>query len=377
MGDLLRSAWREPAAPDPPGRTWRDWALVGVLAAVVLAEAALRPDLLHRTVWVVLELVLLPLLPWRRTHALPTLLIAFLVASAVTVVLGEQPELVSLAALLVLPYALARWGAGREILAGIAVMVVVAVIPWLVIPTAPGDIIGGSAVAVTALALGLATRFRARVRAREIDRAKMLERERLARDLHDTVAHHVSAIAVRAQAGLAVAGADPGAAADALRVIETEASRTLTEMRSIVRALRRDDRPDRIEWAPHPGLAEVRRLADRDGAGPAVEVTTTGDVDTLSEPVATTVYRLAQESVTNARRHARGATRIRVDVTVDNAAVTLVVSDDGAPVTVRPAPGYGIIGMAERADLLGGTCTAGPDPDGGWTVTARLPRRIP
>lgn len=377
MGDLLRSAWREPAAPDPPGRTWRDWALVGVLAAVVLAEAALRPDLLHRTVWVVLELVLLPLLPWRRTHALPTLLIAFLVASAVTVVLGEQPELVSLAALLVLPYALARWGAGREILAGIAVMVVVAVIPWLVIPTAPGDIIGGSAVAVTALALGLATRFRARVRAREIDRAKMLERERLARDLHDTVAHHVSAIAVRAQAGLAVAGADPGAAADALRVIETEASRTLTEMRSIVRALRRDDRPDRVEWAPHPGLAEVRRLAHRDGAGPAVEVTTTGDVDTLSEPVASTVYRLAQESVTNARRHARGATRIRVDVTVDNAAVTLVVSDDGAPVTVRPAPGYGIIGMAERADLLGGTCTAGPDPDGGWTVTARLPRRIP
>jgi signal transduction histidine kinase len=82
-----------------------------------------------------------------------------------------------------------------------------------------------------------------------------------------------------------------------------------------------------------------------------------------------------QESVTNARRHARHATRIEVRVTVDDTAVRLRVSDDGDTSPIRPSPpGYGLIGMIERADLLGGTCAAGPGPDRGWTVTAVLPR---
>ena len=92
--------------------------------------------------------------------------------------------------------------------------------------------------------------------------------------------------------------------------------------------------------------------------------------------IGSAIYRLAQESVTNARRHARHVTRIEVRVTADDTAVRLRVSDDGEPGLVRPAvsPGYGLAGMIERAGLLGGTCEAGPNPGRGWTVTAVLPR---
>ena len=237
-------------------------------------------------------------------------------------------------------------------------------------PTTVADVIGGTAVVVTTGTLGLAFRWRAGARARELDRVKLLEREQLARDLHDTVAHHVSAIAIQAQAGTAVASTDPDAAARVLRVIEGEASRTLDEMRSMVRVLRRDDAPD---LAPSPGIADLRHLARAEGGGPAVEVELVGDVEALPPAIAAAVYRLAQESVTNARRHARNATRVDVRVQVDAAGIRLDVRDDG-DAAASAAPGYGITGMIERATLLGGTCEAGAAPGGGWAVTAVLPR---
>jgi signal transduction histidine kinase len=197
---------------------------------------------------------------------------------------------------------------------------------------------------------------------------KLLERERLARDLHDTVAHHVSAMAIRAQAGIATAASDPAAAIDALRIIDAEAARALDEMRGIVRILRAEEPMD---LTPGPRVADLEQLASR--TGPTVEVEVVGEADGLQPPVGAAIYRLAQEAVTNARRHARHATRIDVRVVVDENSVRLRVSDDGEP---RPsgAPGYGLVGMTERAGLLGGTCAAGPDPDRGWIVTAELPR---
>ena len=221
----------------------------------------------------------------------------------------------------------------------------------------------------------MALRYRAGARLRELDQVKLLERERLARDLHDTVAHHVSAIAIRAQAGLATAASHPDAATDALRVIEAEASRALAEMRAMVRVLRR--RPaGRRPGARAARVADLEQLAGRRPRRPGVDVGVSGDLDDLPPSVGAAIYRLAQESVTNARRHARHATRIEVRVAADDTSVRLRVSDDGDTGAVRPAapPGYGLIGMIERADLLGGTCEAGPDPDRGWTVTAVLPR---
>ena len=237
----------------------------------------------------------------------------------------------------------------------------------------PSDAVVGSAVLLSAMALGAVFRFRAGARMRELDQVTLLERERLARDLHDTVAHHVSAIAIRAQAGLAMSASQPDAAGQALRVIEAEASRTLAEMRSIVRVLRRGDP---AELAPSPGIAGLERLAGPNRADPSVDVELCGDFTGVPPSVEAAIYRLAQEPVTNARRHARHATRIEVRVAAGDALVRLRVSDDGDTGVLRPAgsPGYGLTGMMERARLLGGTCEAGQGPGQGWTVTAVLPR---
>jgi signal transduction histidine kinase len=221
-------------------------------------------------------------------------------------------------------------------------------------------------VLVLAMAVGAAVRYRARARTRELDQVKLLERERLARDLHDTVAHHVSAMAIRAQAGIATAASDPNAAIDALRIIDGEAARALDEMRGVVRILRTE-----ADLTPGPRIGDLAHLVSR--TGPSVEVEIIGDTDELPSAVGAAIYRLAQEAVTNARRHARHATRIDVHVVVDETSVRLCVSDDGLLRQSR-STGYGLTGMKERATLLGGTCEAGPNTVRGWTVTAVLPR---
>jgi signal transduction histidine kinase len=144
-------------------------------------------------------------------------------------------------------------------------------------------------------------------------------------------------------------------------------------MRTMVRVLRRNEP---VDLAPSPRICDLERLVARSRAGPPVDVRFLGDVDDLSPSVGAAIYHLAQESVTNARRHARRATRIEVCVAADETSVRLRVRDDGDTSLIRPtgSPGYGLIGMIERADLLGGTCEAGPDLDRGWTVTAVLPR---
>ena len=165
---------------------------------------------------------------------------------------------------------------------------------------------------------------------------------------------------------------DPGAAIDALSVIESEGVRTLAEMRVLVGALRQGDDP-----ALHSPkvAADIASLARTSGQGPAVEVSLADDVDGLHPSVGAALYRIAQESVTNATRHAARPSRVTVDLVAEGDVVHLRVVDDGEPVAVeRPGSGYGIVGMRERVSLLGGTLTAGPGPERGWAVDARVPR---
>jgi signal transduction histidine kinase len=367
--------WYEPHAPNPPRRSWRDWALVGVFIGLVLLEGAVRQDLSHRLVWVLVAVAIMPTLLWRRSRPLLMVGVAFAGSAGTTVLLGgDQSGMDAMGAMLLLPYALFRWGSGRDIVTGSVLVFASAGIAMLAGGLPIADVAGGFIVLSSAVALGLAFRYRARAKARELDQMKLIERERLARDLHDTVAHHVSAMAIRAQAGLATAQSTPGAAVDALRLIESEAALALAEMRAIVRVLRRNQPPAEGDHTPNPGIADLDRLAEPTGAGPPVDVEISGDVTDLPATLGTAIYRLAQESVTNAVRHARQATRIEVRVTADDTAVRLVVRDDGTPARSAGSPGYGLVGMIERADLLGGTCAAGPNPVRGWTVTAVLPR---
>ncbi|MFI6094912.1 sensor histidine kinase [Lentzea sp. NPDC051213] len=369
MFALLRSVWDEPRPVPAAARLWWDWALAAVLLPVAVLEVVLRPDLNSRVGSLIVAVGLLPLLLLRRSRPLFVVAVAFGVAAIASLVFRGEPELNVMLYMVLFPFSLFRWGSGREAVIGLAIMLGKVGLSAALGFISVGESVAGSAVLGTACALGAAVRYRGRARARELEQVKLLERERLARDLHDTVAHHVSAMAIRAQAGLATAPSRPEAAIEALGLIESEASRALAEMRTMVRALRHNEPAD---LAPSPTFADIERLASPGRPGPEVDVRIDGAVDDLPKSVGTAIYRLTQESVTNARRHARHATRIEVRVTVGDSSVHLRVSDDGDH-RGAAARGHGVIGMMERAGLLGGTCEAGPNPDRGWTVTAVLP----
>jgi len=370
--NAVRSLWAEPRVPNPPTRVWRDWALVAVLVPLAVLEVILREDLVWRPVALVLGAAPVFTLLWRRTHPLVVVAVAFgaqtLADVATLFGADESAVLYTTAYVLLLPYSLFRWGSGRDAAIGLAMILV-----GLFISDTGLDLVIALGFFLFSAALGAAIRYQASSRLREMDQVKLREREQLARELHDTVAHHVSAIAIRAQAGRTLAAADPNAAVDALEVIEEEASRTLAEMRTIVGALRQGEEPD---LAPQRGVADIERLALSAGDRPRVDVELSGDLDDLPSSVEAGIYRLAQESITNAVRHARHATRVKVSVVGDDRSVRLTVSDDGdaGSLSASASSGYGIAGMTERAKLLGGTLEAGPSRDRGWTVDAVLPR---
>ncbi len=372
----LRQLVAEPRVPNPPQRVWRDWVLVSVLVPAAILEVILRTDLGWPPVALVLGAAPIFTLFWRRTHPLAVVAVVFgahAASEAVTLVGAEHSAMLySSAWLILLPYSLFRWGAGRECAIGLAIMLFGHIPNGTDTVRNIGEAIAAAIFFLFPATLGAAMRYRTSYRLRETDQIKLLEREQLARELHDTIAHHVSAIIIQAQAGRTVAATDPTAALNALGIIEAEASRTLTEMRIMVGALRQGEDPD---LSPQRGVGDIEQLAGRAGDSPHVDVQLLGGLDDLRPSVGAAIYRLAQESITNAVRHARHATRINVSVAGDDHCVRLIVRDDGDPTPNGPSSaGYGLIGMTERAKLLGGTLEAGPSPDRGWTITAVLPR---
>ena len=377
MRPLWRALRREPRAVGPPPVRRADWVLVAGFEAATVVEAIARPQLAGQPYVTLLAMALMPALLWRRSHPLTTCLVGFGAAgllSAIQLVtrsadLGPSSMMV----VLILLYSVVRWGSGREIAVGLPwVAAVVALGLYAAAATLP-DIIGGTLLLL--LFVALATVFRARAdlwqrRQREI---RNQERLALARELHDTVAHHVSAIAVQAQAGGVVARTQPAQAAAVLAAIEAEATRTLAEMRAMVRVIRQDSWD---AYSPQPGVADLPTLARAD-VTPAVDVSLTGAVTGLPGPVDAAIYRIAQEALTNAVRHARSATQVRIDLRRVGDDVRLRVTDDGLTHAGSAAqPGFGVTGMAERAQLLGGSLTAGPAPEGGWVVEAVLPVQV-
>lgn len=375
----LRALWAEPRPPHPPVRVWRDWALIAVLVTWSVLETILRHDLAWRPVVLTVSVVIALTLLWRRIHPLAAVAVGFgtLIAfDAVRIFAIDATGLNSIAALLVLPYALFRWGSGREAATGLAVILFWLPVTYVADPTTNtiAEVVAGYGFFLFSAAIGASIRFHAGARVRDIEQAKLRQRNELARELHDSVGHNVSAIAIQAQAGRALAAAHPDRALATLETIEAAASRTLEEMRTMVGILRDGAEPD---FAPQPGVADIEQLARSIGGWPRVDVQCSGDLDDLNPSVEVALYRIAQETVTNAVRHARHATRVIVRVADEGEQVRLTVRDDGdASTTGHTIPGYGLVGMAERASLLGGTLQAGPDPDGGWTVDAVLPKGV-
>ncbi|WP_129782726.1 sensor histidine kinase [Promicromonospora panici] len=261
---------------------------------------------------------------------------------------------------------------------------------WLLTPDA---LIAGAAWLTVVLLIASAARDRIsrRVAARAAARETAAERERtavaserlrIARELHDVLAHSLSAINVQAGVGLHLLEKNPGQAREALSNIRDTSKDALAEVRTVLGIVREGASPpasvtlpdDAAPLTPTWDLTALHRLADQaraDGLDVVVELGP--DVAELPDHIAGVVHRVVQESLTNVRRHAPSARRVTLRVTRGDG-ITVVVADDGVLSGGPVEPGYGLLGMRERVEGAGGTLTAGPRPDGpGWEVRATLP----
>jgi signal transduction histidine kinase len=267
-----------------------------------------------------------------------------------------------------------------------AVLVAYAVAPWDVDAASIGfDLL----VVATAVALGDGTRNRmaatreqearlaelAEQQARGARQAVLDERTRIARELHDLVAHSMSIVAVQAGVGHHLIERDPAKAKEALATIETTSRQALTEMRRLLGVLRTDHEEPGAELTPQPGLNDVEPLLRHAReAGLHVEMHVEGPPRSLPSGVALSAYRILQEALTNAVKHA-GPANVDVRLRWGDDALRIEVDDDGRGSSTYSEGhhGFGLVGMRERATVAGGDVHAGARPGGGFRVVARLP----
>ncbi|MGP4009470.1 sensor histidine kinase [Streptomyces sp. 4N124] len=272
-----------------------------------------------------------------------------------------------------------RWGP-LGVVAAIAALTIDGLLlslPW-------GDIVFGALVMSGAWYLGRRLRLRAgraarllREQAAEARRIVTEERSHIARELHDVVAHRVSMMTVQAGAARMVAAEDPQGALEAMAAVEEAGRQALDELRHLLGVLRPD--AERDDLGPQPGLAELPRLvAEVREAGLDISVTN-GIRDPLPARVDLSAYRIVQEALTNVLKHSGPRTRTQVQLRDESDGITIEVLDDGhgsvqaAPAAPKGPPGHGIVGMRERAHLLGGSLDARPRPGGGFRLAAHLP----
>ena len=380
ISGALRALWDEPRATAPPGTAWWDRALVAALVPLTVLEAGVRADV-TRPVWdATWALLCLAALLWRPHRPLLMLVVGFTaqtVAGVVPALAGEPYSVLDVTAVvLLLAYSLGRWANGRAVVAGSSFLLVVHLAREPLYDASGSSMVVGAGALMLPVALGALVRLWVRSQERGREEIRAREREQLARDLHDTVAHHVSGILLHARAAKVRARTDPHAAVEAMSDGEDAALRALEDMRGMV-ALLRHDQHTGDGRSPTYGVADLPQLAHDRGVGPTVAVETSGDLERLPATTQSALFRAAQEAVTNARRHASDPTLVSVHLRRDGDTARLRVHDDGRPGSPgrgrRATPAYGLAGMRERFSLLGGEVHAGPDPGGGWTVEATVP----
>jgi signal transduction histidine kinase len=335
------------------------------------------------------------------------------VCSVVFYVAGERVPVATVsvviqAALFMAIYAAWAWSRHRQRLLAASALVVVGMFVWLAqliaeVPPAaeaPGVVPPNVSIAVVTLAInilyffgaiawGLVAYRDARRRQQLVEQAEALRREqernaeravaedrlRIARDLHDAVAHHVTGIGIQAAAAGHVLERSPASAATALAAIEQSSRSAVREMHQIVGLLRDDeDHPS----TPRPGVAALPALArEAEKDRLTVHFREVGDPFDVPDPVGTSLFRTAQEALTNVRRHstAREAEMVLRYVDTEPRSVEVEVLDSGTPVSApdRPRRGFGLQGLRERAAVHDATVDIGPRPEGGFRVRVRFP----
>ncbi|MER6487123.1 histidine kinase [Streptomyces virginiae] len=372
----------------PHAAPWLRLVLSLVLLALVILEGvvlAARPSLPHAALWASGILVCLSAVPWPAVPLLTRAWFAAAVSWTVTLLLifGNHP--------------LAVWGAGEAVALLVLLSQVILRAPartaavlgpllglgCMAVPARDADpgrfTLLFSVLAVVVGAYSVLLRLQATQRVLDLRAVRTAERLELARELHDLVAHHVTGIVVEARAAR-FTQVSAERAAEVLGRIETAGDEALGSMRRLVKILRdTDDGSTPATTAPVAGLADIRGLTERfSRTGPPVVLSIeNGLQELLPAHVAATAHRIVLEALTNTAKHAATATAVRVTLRTVPAGLEVRIADDGG----RPARlsekarggGYGLAGMAERAEALGGHLTAGPSPEGGWAVAAVLP----
>ncbi|MFD0354794.1 sensor histidine kinase [Streptomyces sp. NPDC127110] len=383
MSPLASWARRHPRAAD-----WIRLLLCLLLLSLVTFEGvvlARQPSPPHAAVWASGLLVCLSAAPWPGIPLLPRAWFAAATTWTVTLLLifGNRPVVVwgageAIALLVLLSQVLLRAPARTAAVLGPLLGLGCMAAP--VRDTSPGRFtLLFSVLAVVVAAYSLLLRLQAVQRVRELHAVRTAERLELARELHDLVAHHVTGIVVEARAAR-FTHVDADRAAEVLGRIETAGDAALGSMRRLVRILREDDTSGtHPATAPVAGLADIRELTARFSAtGPPVVLYIEQDLENrLPAHVAATAHRIVLEALTNIAKHAATATAVRIGLrTVPTGLEVRIADDGGHPARLSEnarGGGYGLAGMAERAEALGGSLTAGPAPEGGWLVTAHLP----
>jgi signal transduction histidine kinase len=336
---------------------------------------------------------------FRRKHPIAAFATA-VAAGGLQVALGIRPAATD-AAILILLYSLAAYAPRRISVWGLAVCLTgsaFGVLRWTSLTnhslldwlTIGAMLFAGPA--LLAWVLGDSMRYRRAYYASLEDRAARLEQERdaqakiaavaerarIARELHDVIAHNVSVMVVQADGASYALGTDPARAREALAAISATGRQALAEMRRLLGVLRREEAGGGSARAPQPGMGELGELLDQArGAGLPVSFTTEGSPQPLPGGVALAAYRIVQEALTNTRKHAGPVASATVLLRYSPDALVLEISDDGwgdlGGAALPGAAGHGLTGMRERVATYGGSVTAGPRPGGGYEVVATLP----
>jgi signal transduction histidine kinase len=345
--------------------------------------------------WPKLPITLLMVVPVAFRRRVPLSAFACCVLSGLWQLTTAGPTPGDLA-VLVMIYTVAAYRPRRDSLAVLAICLIgsgIAIVVWSPVRGVPGLVervflasvmFGGTA--LIAWVLGDSMRYRRGYYAALEDRAARLEAEReaqakiaaaaerarIARELHDVIAHHVSVMVVQADGAGYALRRDLATAETALKAISSTGRQALTEMRRLLGVLR--NAGDQAELAPVPGLGELRELLDQArAAGLAVTYTLAGAPRELPDGAELAAYRVVQESLTNTRKHAGLAASAEVTLRYEPDGIIVEVTDDGLANPPSDTVGHGLAGMRERIEMYGGTVQAGPLPGGGFRVVARLP----
>jgi len=325
---------------------------------------------------------------WRRSHPLLALTVSGGALSALAFFVAPvTPLLAGLLPLLVLTYSVAVYAGREEALAGLVVAGVTIGLLTARIPEmqTTGEMLFGTVVILGTWLLGQIAHRRERQVEQLADRAVKLEQERdeqtrtaiaeerarIARELHDVVAHSVSVMVVQAGAARVMLDASPDRAQETLRSIEGTGREALAELRRLLGLLRSE--ADGVNLAPQPRMSGVDALiAQFRDTGLAVDLRIEGAPHPMTAGLELTAYRIIQEALTNVLKHAKGASAA-VCVRYEPGSIRLQIEDDGLRRDAVERPGHGLIGMRERVTLYGGRLDAGPQVRGGYRVSACLP----